>query len=151
MKQLTEKRIDVEKAIGDLPKLFPVKGTSERNISHTSVLNSDVTLHEPRYHNSRDIGIFRNWVENKLNDATSEAKIDYYNATIGKQSNHPKYRNLEWGKPSPTVVAHLNKDGLMFIHPDAKQARSITVREAACLQSFPRDYSFWVAWVSIIK
>ena len=61
---------------------------------------------------------------------------------MGKQSNHAKYRNLEWDKPSPTIVAHLYKDGLMFIHPDAKQARSITIKEAALLQSFPDDYEF---------
>ena len=59
-----------------------------------------------------------------------------------KNSNHAKYRNLEWDMPSPTVVAHLNKDGLMFIHPDIEQARSITVKEAALLQSFPDDYEF---------
>jgi DNA (cytosine-5)-methyltransferase 1 len=49
---------------------------------------------------------------------------------------------LEWDKPSHTVVAHLSKDGMMFIHPDSKQARSITVREAALLMSFPMDYEF---------
>ena len=49
---------------------------------------------------------------------------------------------MEWDKPSPTVVAHLHKDGLMFILPDQEQLRSITIREAACLQSFPLDYEF---------
>jgi DNA (cytosine-5)-methyltransferase 1 len=62
---------------------------------------------------------------------------------MGKKSNHAKYRNLEWDKPSPTFVAHLYKDGLMFIHPDIDQARSITVKEAALLQSFPEDYEFF--------
>jgi DNA (cytosine-5)-methyltransferase 1 len=61
---------------------------------------------------------------------------------MNKKSKHAKYRNLEWDKPSPTIVAHLKKDGLMFIHPDKDQARSITVREAALIQSFPIDYEF---------
>jgi DNA (cytosine-5)-methyltransferase 1 len=69
-------------------------------------------------------------------------KIDFYNKLMGKKSNHAKYRNLEWEKTSPTIVAHLYKDGLMFIHPDSRQARSITVKEAALLQSFPDDYEF---------
>ena len=71
-----------------------------------------------------------------------EHTIAFYNKLIGKASNHAKYRNLVWNKPSPTIVAHLYKDGLMFIHPDVDQARSITVKEASLLQSFPDDYEF---------
>lgn len=53
-----------------------------------------------------------------------------------------KYKKMAWDRPSLTVFAHLQKDGNRFIHPDSQQARTITVREAARLQSFPDDYEF---------
>lgn len=51
-----------------------------------------------------------------------------------------KMRRMRGDKPAPTMVAHLAKDGYMFIHPD--EDRTITVREAARFQSFPDSYDF---------
>jgi DNA (cytosine-5)-methyltransferase 1 len=122
-----------------LPKFYPMNNPSKK-FSHTG--KSNILSHTPRFHNPRDIQIFKDWIKNNMNSKTIRDKINFYNKKFNKKSKHPKYRNLEWDKPSPTIVAHLNKDGLMFIHPDEKQARSITIREAAILQSFPLDYEF---------
>jgi DNA (cytosine-5)-methyltransferase 1 len=136
---------NVYDAIGHLPRFRPLKNRkiiNGKNISHELVEENQVKYHDARFHNERDIEIFTNWLKNEMNKSSSQSKISFYNNLMGKKSNHAKYRNLEWDKPSPTVVAHLYKDGLMFIHPDINQARSITVKEASLLQSFPDDYEF---------
>jgi DNA (cytosine-5)-methyltransferase 1 len=53
-----------------------------------------------------------------------------------------RWRKLEWNTPARTLMAHLGKDGYSHIHPDPSEARVISVREAARLQSFPDGFVF---------
>jgi len=53
-----------------------------------------------------------------------------------------KWRKMEADKPARTLMAHLGKDGYSHIHYDSSQARTISVREAARLQSFPDGFTF---------
>ena len=142
-------KITVEEAIGDLPKLFPLDNevTIERKkYSHTLYQGADVANHVPRFHNKRDIGIFKllaEDIESGRNEYCNTEKLKVlYREITGKDSNVHKYYVLRRNEQSNTIPAHLYKDGLRHIHPDSKQARSITVREAARLQTFDDDYEF---------
>lgn len=135
----------VRDAIGNMPKLYPkskVEKIGRVNVSHEQRSGEKIDMHIPRYHGKRDQRLFAEWLSNNMNRASQQEKMDIYTRITGHTSNHIKYRNIEWDKPSPTIVAHLHKDGFMFIHPDIEQLRSITIREAALLQSFPIDYKF---------
>ena len=138
-------KLTVRDAIGNLPPLYPLAHQiKEGRIVRSHNLNSDpsITQHEARNHAPREMAIFKEWVDNNMNHISHQEMIDYYFAKTGHKTLYQKYKSLEWDKPSHTVVAHLNKDGYMFIHPDSKQQRSITIREAACLMTFPKDFQF---------
>lgn len=134
----------VKEAIGRLPPIYPLENVTKvknKNLSHYSTDDAD-PFHQPRHCSARDLITIRTWIENGLNSLSHKEAIDFYKKVTGRDTLYIKYRNLEWDKPSPTVVAHLQKDGFMFLHPDFKQSRFITVREAALLMTFPADYKF---------
>ena len=139
-------RKTVRDAIGDMPRIVPLDKPIKGRRAHVSHMvthpNSLITQHVPRYHAPREVGIFRDWIKNDLNHASHAEQVAYYHKATGHTTLYTKYKNLTWDAPSHTVVAHLSKDGMMFIHPDPDQARSITIREAALLMTFPLDYAF---------
>ncbi len=147
-KYKSKKKKTVLEAIGDLPKLYPLENDLKVNgtRTHHSLPDPAIPNHIARWQSDRDIGVFKlltEDIESGKNEYTSiDALKGLYTKVTGKTSNVHKYHVIRWNEPSNLIPAHLYKDGLRHIHPDSKQMRTITVREAARLQTFPDDYIF---------
>lgn len=155
------KRVEHSYKLWDLLKDLPElqAGEKRQNLSYkpfripmylkeTGIRKSGdiLTWHEARPHNERDLKIYSIAVEawNK------EKRRIRYNELPGELITHKNQKSfLDRFKVvagdlsySHTMVAHIAKDGHHFIHPDVVQNRSLTVREAARIQSFPDDFYF---------
>lgn len=141
-RQVIEK-VTVRDSIGDLPPIYPLQ-VPDKKIAYEN--NSEINGHLARYHSIRDQEIFYELAKDIENGyfkySKPEALIQLYYEKTGKKTSIHKYYVLRWGEQSNTIPAHLKKDGLRHIHPDSKQKRSITVREAARLQTFDDDFLF---------
>ncbi len=100
---------------------------------------SRLTAHRARPHSARDLGDFLLLREGE-NSATAMREGVEFAFPYDKGSFKDRYTRQSRRKPCSTIVAHLSKDGLMFIHPT--QNRSLTPREAARIQSFPDWFQF---------
>jgi DNA (cytosine-5)-methyltransferase 1 len=101
-----------------------------------------LTAHRARPHSERDLRDFLLLREGQ-NSAKAMRRGVEFEFPYDKTSFRDRYTRQSRREPCSTIVAHLSKDGLMFIHPT--QNRSITAREAARIQSFPDWFKFPVA------
>ena len=119
-----------------------------------------LTLHNARTHNFRDIIIFTLMKAGTTSAHFFTENSNFYlDKKLKKQlqklypydsSKHvDTYVKHSPDKPSKTILAHLAKDGLRFIHPE--QPRTFTPREVARLQSFPDDFYFYGPMISQYK
>ncbi len=152
-----EKKTDaiVNDLFTDLPKLHPGESNNvyssvkpSKYVVESGIRTCDdvLTLHNCRPNIERDIKIYRKAIELwndghqrlNYNDLPEELKTHK-----NRHSFTDRFKVVEGDEHyCHTVLAHLSKDGHYFIHPDMEQHRSITVREAARIQSFPDSYYF---------
>lgn len=145
----------VNDLLRDLPKLTPGRvghrygrAPMSEYVRNNNIRTSNdvLTLHESRPHTRQDIRIYRRAIELWNN---GHQRLNYRDLPDGLKTHNNQTSFLDRFKVVEgdqqcchTVLAHLSKDGHYFIHPDISQHRSITVREAARIQSFPDNYFF---------
>jgi DNA (cytosine-5)-methyltransferase 1 len=148
-------------AIGDLPRLKAGTGEEEtdydmaRRKEHVKKYGrrylyktlevrraSKLTAHRARPHSERDLGDFDRLREGE-HCAEAMKRGEKFDFPYDKANFKDRYTRQHRNEPCSTIVAHLSKDGLMFIHPTQK--RSLTPREAARVQSFPDWFEFPIA------
>ena len=150
------KNYKVNDILSDLPPIEPgerifhgkyIKSPSRYLVKYNIRRNNDIlSLHIARGHNERDRQIYKKAIE-KWNYYKERLKYTdlplEYRTHRNVESFLDRFKVVAADLPySHTVVAHIAKDGHYYIHPDINQLRSISVREAARLQSFPDDYYF---------
>lgn len=110
--------------------------------------------HESRAHLASDLDRYlfcaayaeKHGAPAKIRDFPRALYPNHRNVLEAKEGDEIKFadrfRTQVWDRPSTTITSHISKDGHYYIHPDPTQCRSLTVREAARLQTFPDDYLF---------
>lgn len=108
-----------------------------------------VLNHEARGHMKEDLlryafcssyAFLNNGISPKSKDFPNQLAPSHKNWETGSHAD--RFRVQSANKYATTVTSHISKDGHYFIHYDPKQCRSLTVREAARLQTFPDNYLF---------
>ena len=154
-----KKFVSVREAIGDLPvipqgnkqKIMPFSYSDETDFLSWVKSDSDKLYdHVCRTQNATDTERYQEMARNHW--TFEELLLHRPDLQHEKQRVFGNsYVVQSWDNPARTIIAHLCKDGNQFIHPDYEQGRSISVREAARLQSFPDDFRFCGAMTQQFK
>ena len=145
----------INEMFADLPELKPGQEINKYNNGNINdyLLRSKIrtkedilTQHVARPNIDRDRIIYAKAIE-KWNDGHKRLHYDELPEELKTHKNRKsfvdRFKVVEGDTNAcHTMMAHISKDGHYFIHPDIKQARSISVREAARIQSFPDNYYF---------
>jgi DNA (cytosine-5)-methyltransferase 1 len=150
-----EKTWKIENIFSDLPKLKP--GEDKKVAKYASKTNDYLEKYEirngidyvthniARPHNERDLDIYK-YAINQWNTGGIRLKYTDLPEELRTHKNTEsfldRFKVVDSKGVSHTVVAHIAKDGHYYIHPDIEQCRSISIREAARIQSFPDDFYF---------
>ena len=144
LRELEASRVKNSTESGSIESGYKIEKNSitETN-DYISYINQDrvvnvVSNHKARYNNDRDIEIYGRMEPGDRSDDPKIADIMPYARRNGIFKD--KYFKLENDKVCKTITAHMKFDCNMYIHPT--QARGLTPREAARVQSYPDDYFF---------
>jgi DNA (cytosine-5)-methyltransferase 1 len=131
-----EKRRNVQflGGVRDLYRKAYLEGVAQVK-SSTAIFN-----HVARPHSARDLRDFARLNEGENAAVAHRERRVKFEFPYSRASFKDRYTRQHRNAPCSTIVAHLSKDGLMFIHP--VQNRSLTPREAARVQSFPDWFVF---------
>lgn len=145
----------VQDMIGNLPRLsqgssappFKTKGSPRQALKETHVADSrfSITQHVARPHTQQDLQIYQRAVRlwDKCGKRLSYEKLPPSLQTHSNTTSFlDRFKVVAADLPCHTIVAHIARDGHYYIHPNIEQNRSLSVREAARLQTFPDNYYF---------
>ncbi len=141
--------------ISDLPRIGAGSGKEIVKFQRRRRLLLDLSIENPSFgylmdhiarpHTKRDLEIYKRAV--LMKNAGKNMKYNKLPKNLKTHKNEnsflDRFKVVDLNATgSHTIVAHIAKDGHFYIHPDLKQNRSLTAREAARLQTFPDDYKF---------
>ena len=146
----------------DLPSIYAGESSSEYRSEPSDYLrrfnlrnDSDIlTLHTTRPINHIDMEKYRMAVKMWLNNGVRIKNSDFPDEirTINNTTSFlDRFKVVDLNGKCHTVVAHISKDGHYYIYPSTNTIRSISVREAARIQSFPDDFFFEGSRSSVFK
>lgn len=143
-------KVTLRDAIGDLPELPELDPVGDRRLPYTPPADPSSFLREMRRNVEDTDGVWDHMTRpvrpddlvtfKQMTSRTLYSQLDKKLRRYKAETFDDKYKRLDWADLSRSITAHIAKDGYWYIHPE--QHRTLTVREAARIQTFPDHFRF---------